>query len=576
LKLYFSNLISIEKKISDKYDPEDPLFKCMSDFNFLPKYYYKFYIFKIIQEIKGEENINNIIKSFYEEENKIIKLNIKKFYSKMDLIYEYPNENLYNNILKLKTSILKIYEKSIGFGKLYIYFNKFPFKYINILLEKNKSTDFIFNEDIINSAFKLTLSFPFVEEVIDSIIDEFNNVDKININLLSGAAYGNCLEIKIRQNLKKLNLDIEVRKVWSLNKISRNVKNEKMKEIKNNTNKANRYKNLEDINNLESIKLSNNNCFYFFLENQINKLLDSFILIKNDNNEFDMIAFQITKNKPLNKIKDKSDYSNFIISNVKEKFEELYDITISKIYFWYILSNDSDNELNCKNLHKKGIKYLFYSIKNECFYEQRDQNEINNLAYFQTQDSLIYPFSLIVKTNKYNAPEPYIYHIKTFESELCYRFADNKNITFELIRYNYFKNNFGPKIEDKLEKSIIKTLKNNISYSNDFKLLFLFGFRYKFFNDFIELKEQDELVYLFKSKDINYMYFKNKCFKINDNTNSLNNCEFPEIPAKSNDITIIEYNTNEIEFSSIENIRSFKSIFYLFKIYYLGECLKEK
>ena len=135
LKLYFSNLISIEKIISDKYEPEDPIFKCMSDFNFLPKYYYKFYIFKIIQEIKGEENINNIIKSFYEEENKIIKLNIKKFYSKMDLISPYSNENLYKNLIKLKTSMLKIYENSIDFGKLYIYFNKFPFKYINILLK---------------------------------------------------------------------------------------------------------------------------------------------------------------------------------------------------------------------------------------------------------------------------------------------------------------------------------------------------------------------------------------------------------------------------------------------------------
>ena len=576
LKLYFSNLISIEKIISDKYEPEDPIFKCLSDFNFLPKYYYKFYIFKIIQELKGEENINNIIKSFYEEENKIIKLNIKKFYYKMDLIRPYPNENLYKNLLKLKTSMLKIYEKSIDFGRLYIYFKKFPFKYMNILLEKNKNTDFFFNEDITNSTFKLALSFLFVEEVIDSIIDEFNNEDKININHLSGGAYGNCLEIKIRQNLKILNQDIEVLKVWSLNKMSINVKNEKMKEIKKNTYKANRYKNLEDINNLESIKLSNKKYFYFFPENQINKLLDSLILIKNNNNEFDMIAFQIIKNKPSNKIKDKSDYSNFIIYNIKEKFEELYYITISNIYFWYILNNDSDNELNCKNLHKKGIKYLFYSIKNKCFYEQRDQNEINNLSYFQTKDSLIYPFSLIVKTNKYNAPETYTKHIKAFESEICYLFWKYKNITFEFIRYDFFKNNFGPKIEDKLEKNIIKTLKNNISYSNDFKLLFLFGFRVKFFNEFRKLEEQDELVYLLKIKDINYMFFKNKCFKINDRTSSLNNCEFPEIPIESNNLTIIEYNTNEIEFSSIENIRSLESIVYLFKIYYLGECLKEK
>ena len=45
---------------------------CMSEFNFIPKYYYKFNLFKAYKNIIKENNIGNIIQSFYEEERKKI------------------------------------------------------------------------------------------------------------------------------------------------------------------------------------------------------------------------------------------------------------------------------------------------------------------------------------------------------------------------------------------------------------------------------------------------------------------------------------------------------------------------
>ena len=100
------------------------------------------------------------------------------------------------------------------------------------------------------------------------MIEEYNNDDKININELSGSAYGNALELKIRENLNKLKENIEIRRVWSLNLISNKVKNEKLSEIKKNKDSSKRYKDLEDITEIKDIKMTNNKFFYYKPENQ--------------------------------------------------------------------------------------------------------------------------------------------------------------------------------------------------------------------------------------------------------------------------------------------------------------------
>ena len=78
------------------------------------------------------------------------------------------------------------------------------------------------------------------------MIKTYDNENKININELSGSAYGNALELKIRENLNKFEQVIEVRKVWSLDSISDKVKTEKLKEI-NGRHSNNEAKNIVEI-----------------------------------------------------------------------------------------------------------------------------------------------------------------------------------------------------------------------------------------------------------------------------------------------------------------------------------------
>lgn len=306
LKIYYSNLIELEEMLINKNESNE-IITCMSEFNFLPKYYYKF------------------IQSFYEEEMKNIKNNINLFYSKMNInkikenkvMNNNNNVNIYQNLLKLKKCIAKTYEHLISFQKLYKYSLQFPFKYINIQIE-NEAIGIIFDEKLKSKKFKLRYSFPFIEKVIDNMIKEYDNKDKININELSGSAYGNALEIKIRENLNNFKHNIEVRKVWSLDEISDIVKKEKMREIKKERkyHKVSKYDDLEDILGIKELK---EKYFYFKPENQDNKFFDSIFLI-NIIGQFYMIALKITKDGEKRIVKTKEEYSEFLVSILKEIF----------------------------------------------------------------------------------------------------------------------------------------------------------------------------------------------------------------------------------------------------------------
>jgi len=586
LKFYFNNLISLEK-IFENNEYSKELYECMSNFNFLPKYYHKFYILRIIKEMEGETNILNIIDFFYEQQRKNIENNINKFYSKQNLNFikesvnkDYSGTNTYKNLLKLKKCINKTYENPISLYKLHEYSKIFPFKYINIFIDEEnentdiRTTDILFDESLRKKFFKLRYSFPFVENVIDLMIESYDSDDKLNINELSGSAYGNALEIKIRKNLNEFQQPIEVRKVWSLNMISDSVKKEKLKEIKKNTKSSERYKNLEDITDINDIKYSDNNFFYFKPENQNNKYFDSIFLIKTYDNEYSIIATQITKNKPRAFVKSKKEYSKFFKNNVKIKFENLYDIKITKMYFVFILSNDDDNNDSlCKILNKDKISYVFYSIKDKCFYHERNKNKIDDIKYFINEKSQI----------NFNNENKILYHchdiepkssdIKDFENRLYYEYKAYNNITFEFVREIFFSSNFGPKISDNLKHNMIEIIKNYVPFADEFEIMFLFSFDFFNLKHFEQSDKSGELIYLFKFDKIVYLLFNGWCFKINKNENIVK-CKFPFINYFiSKSIPI--YNKSEIEFSSIKDI-SERSNAYLFKIYYLGKELHNK
>ena len=69
----------------------------------------------------------------------------------------------------------------------------------------------------------------------------------------------------------------------------------------------------------------------------------------------------------------------------------IYNINITEIYFYFILSNDHiENNNYCLELDGKNIKYIFFSIENNCLFKERDNHKIKNLLYFEKKDALIY------------------------------------------------------------------------------------------------------------------------------------------------------------------------------------------
>ena len=287
-----------------------------------------------------------------------------------------------------------------------------------------------------------------------------------------------------------------------------------------------------------------------------------------------MIAFQITKNKKRKSVKSKKTYTEYLINNVKVKFEKLYGISITSIYFWYILNNDSkDNMSLCGALIGIKIPYVFYSISKKCFFESRDKLAIKSIKYFLDQKSLVCSRNNINLINySYETFDPYPATIKMFEQSLYKEYKRNTDIFFESYRYNYYGDNFGPKIDDRLKNNIINTIAEYLTYSNEFEIMFLFGFDISYYKNFKALSS-NELLYLIKIEGNIYLLFEDKSFKFDDN-NNLKICKSQIIDINSLAIET-RYHNEEFEFSLIDDILE-NSIMFLFKIYYLGKELFEK
>ena len=80
----------------------------MNIFNFFPKYYKRFLIFK-----KNYKNKGNIYDDFMNLQFNRIKSKLTKFFSK------YDNENVYQSLISLKKIIFVAKEKPINYKTLY-------------------------------------------------------------------------------------------------------------------------------------------------------------------------------------------------------------------------------------------------------------------------------------------------------------------------------------------------------------------------------------------------------------------------------------------------------------------------
>ena len=107
-------------------------------------------------------------------------------------------------------------------------------KYI-VVESEDESNIIKFDSKIKDKKFKINFSFPFVEYVLNNMIDEYDNDRKIDITNMSGSAFGNALELKIRKYINKMKEKVEIRRVWSLNEVSENSKKNKISEVENKT-----------------------------------------------------------------------------------------------------------------------------------------------------------------------------------------------------------------------------------------------------------------------------------------------------------------------------------------------------
>ena len=563
IKIYYNNIVDLKTLIKEK-EPEE-IYNFMSNFKYLPKYYKKFCIFRKYQKLIDIKDNYEILENFKKKINDKIKKYIKNYYNKeLNLEPENYIDNIYNYILDFKRKMNIYSNKKINFKELYKFSKKFPIKYIITKSEDELST-IRFDDSIIKTKFTLNYSFPFIEYALNNIIDEFDNDTKVNINNLSGSAFGYAFELKIRDYLNQLKEKIEIRKVWVLNLLSEKVKNDKLNEIKNKTLNSYRYIQLEDISNEKPLK--DFNYFYFHPENQDNYLIDSILIFPDRKNNFSLIAFQITKYKDKDKIKSKKLYQNYIINNIKQKFENLYNIKITKAYLWFILSNEhKENDKTCVELDFQKIMYVFYSIEQKCFFKERNICKINNLFYFEKEEALIYPKKDNYYENIYIEPSS----ISEFEEELYYLSKKRDMINYEKIRKSFFGNNFGIKIKGLLKNSIIDKIKEINENNKNFYLLFLFCFPFSDLKKYNELN--DNLIFILKYKKKIYLIYKNSFFEIDNIRKKLKlskglNIDLKDIIEYHNDIS---YEEKEIELEEMKDLKE-SHLVYLYKIYFIED-----
>ena len=564
VKIYYNNLVDLKQIIKEK-EPEE-IYNFMRNFKYLSKYYKKFNTFRFNQNLNNIKDNNLIMENFKKRiSNKICEY-IEQFYSKGLDTDEICN-NIYNHILKLKRKMNKYIDKKLSFKKIYKFSKKYPMKYI-IIEPVDQTNNIRFNDSIISKKFKLNYSFPFIEYVLNKMIDEYDNETKIDIKYMSGSAFGNALELKLRNYMEGLKQKVEIRNVWSLNFINENIKKNKLLEIENKTFNSIRYKNLEDICIIKPLKDSN--FFYFHPENSDNFLLDSILIINHGNNNFSMIAFRNVKYTVKIKIKSKEFYRDYILQNVKTKFEKLYDINIISIYLWFILGDDNKDNYNntCYYLDINKFKYSLFSNKEKCLFENRNGNKIDNLLFFINKQALIYSRNYYYNEENNLDIDPS--SIVVFEDKLYKLSEEFETINYEKIRESYFMNNYGLKIGNKLRDSIIETLKLINPYKNNFYFLFLFCFPFKDLYRYDELN--DELVYILKYKDTIYFIYKDKYYEIDYKNQKLISSKAFRIELNDlfNSKIGIIYNEEEIDVSLIKGFNE-NYIIYLYKIYYIGE-----
>ena len=369
--IYNSNqikIIYINQLVSLKDIKDDKIIEYLDLFNYNPKYYIKFQNFILKYP---NDSLHSVLTKFLEITYTQISKKIMKYYNETEA-----------NILKNEPIIELIKLKDLVDNKvtftapvLIRYIEEYPIKWIKIKISKNIKND---KEDIIidlnnqfyDTEFNFEYCFPFFGLILSKIIYMNENYHLINYENLSGSAKGSFIEQKIKRSIiydKCFYEDIKLRYVWDFTS--------PIKEVSKDINQI-------DYINFEKIIYDENainlvlpiSTYYIVPSSQINKNLDSAILSPYlaDNRMFNLITFQIKQGKG-SEIKTKKEYVKYSFI-AKNKFQELYNIIISKVYFYFIITKESGTEQNIGDLNSKNISFLFFSLKEHIIFKEENKN----------------------------------------------------------------------------------------------------------------------------------------------------------------------------------------------------------
>lgn len=457
--IYVNNLISIEEIVNGSNDKE--MFRL---FNFNPKTYIKFNT--ILQNYPASLS-NDRNKSFLDSRFKEINGKIDLFYRKLKSIKKYSTyspESLKGSFLMMLNEIIKT-EKKLNLLELIQYLEVFPFKYLKINLVENdtvKKENIIYlNKDLKDSRFVLEYSYEFVEIAFSKILYLIPSKTLIDMQDLTGSAIGPLVENKIKRNLERNGFIIKY--FWNFtSKSEPKIINKKDYIYDYNTYKKIKF--LYDNENIENLNMDYNQYYYIVPGSQTNRSLDSVILMPTNNNSFDMIFFQITKSKI--EIKKKSEYTKDCFL-AKNKFESVYGIKINKLYFYFILAKDFDNQKTKEELESENIEYFYYSILEDYF----DKDGLNDLKNLNEKEAEILENS---QDNEYQNFKSKLTLINCLEKYLQKKRRLDKNFQitkskFESGRKHLIKKSANIILDEENKKQIDKILKNHHFKKHSFK-----------------------------------------------------------------------------------------------------------
>ena len=286
--------------------------------------------------------------------------------------------------------------------------------------------------------------------------------------------------------------------------------------------------------------------YYIVPGSQTNINIDSALLIPDlvtiKEKKFKIIFFQIKQGNI--EIKNKKEYicSSFI---AKKKFEELYNIKISRVFFYFILCKEFKNDKAINDLIVKKISFLFFSYIDGYLY-QTDNFKVQKILDLINPNSEI--FQIEDKNEELNLLNKFNL-INKLESSLINKSLLGKKITrnsFENGRKIFFKNDQGIRVKNEQREHIINFIKENFNMKNDFTLKYVF------------YVEKEEVSRLNNYEDLfGIYYFDNKYFIIHQSLIIELDCI--NIKDQSNELNI-NNNVNKNPTLLIDIMKSFKKV----------------